>query len=203
MTECANSGFLIIISGPAGSGKTTLCDQMLARHSPKIERVITATTRQPRVGEVNGVDYWFLSEAEFEERIEAQGFLEYAKVHGRYYGVPVREVSDRLNKGVHLLLNIDVQGAATLRANLRTGTKVGGRMISVFIKPASIEQIRERLTGRNTDATDEIERRLQTAMSEMNEVDQFDYCILSGSREADLSRLQAIYCAEKCRVVRS
>ncbi|MBN1403003.1 MAG: guanylate kinase [Opitutales bacterium] len=187
---------LLIVSGPAGSGKTTLCDGLLAEFKPRLQRVVTATSRPPRAGEVDGVDYLFLTPEQFEERVAAGAFYEHAKVHANRYGVLREAVLSKLDASVDLLLNIDVQGAASFRSAARVDPRMGERIASVFIMPRSIDQLRERLAGRGSDDEAEIERRMQTAQIELKAWKSYDYCIVSGSREEDYERIRAIYQAE-------
>lgn len=190
------SGLLIIVSGPAGSGKTTLCDRMLAER-PQIERVVTSTTRQPRGGEVDTVDYYFFDHDTFKAKIEAGAFYEYAHVHSNLYGTLKSEVQDKLAAGTDLLLNIDVQGAALMRENAKNDPLLKGNVVTVFIMPPSFEELENRLRGRGTDAEDEVQRRLKVAIEEMEQSDQYDHTILSASRDEDFAALDAIYQAAK------
>ncbi len=190
---------LFVVSGPAGSGKTTLCDR-LVETSPNIQRVVTSTSRAPRGAERDGVDYYFFGEDDFRRRIAAGEFYEYAQVHGRYYGSLRSEIQTKLARNIDLLLNIDVQGAASMREAARTDPALRGRLVTIFIHPLDREQLRERLTGRATDALAEIERRLVTAELEMRQWDRFDYCIVSRTKDEDYARIRAIYDAEKLRV---
>ena len=151
-------GILIVVSGPAGSGKTTLCERML-QEEPKLSRVITSTTRPPRTGEQNGVDYYFFDHDSFEAKIEANAFYEHARVHGNSYGTLKSEVQEQLATGRDLLLNIDVQGADALRKKAITDPLLQNHLATVFIMPPSIEELEKRLRGRATDTDDEIKRR--------------------------------------------
>ena len=191
-----------MVSGPAGSGKTTLCDALLSEFSPKLQRVITATSRAPRPGEIDGSDYYFMSAEEFDERVNAGEFYEHAKVHSGRYGVLREAVLSRLDSMCDLLLNVDVQGAATFRSAARVDPRMGGRIASVFIMPRDIEQLRERLSGRGTDDSSEIERRMRTAEKEMTAWRSYDYCITSGSRKEDYEKIRAIYMTETLRADR-
>jgi guanylate kinase len=184
-------GHLIVICGPAGSGKTTLCDALCARH-PGLRRLVTSTTRAPRPGERDGVDYHFLSVAEFETLLAAGAFLEHARVHGRYYGSQRRHVVDTLQSGHDLLLNIDIQGARTFRTHAAEVPELAGRLVTVFIRPRDFTQIRERLQGRG-ESEAEIARRLASASIEMQAADEFDHQIVSGSRDEDIAALEALY----------
>ncbi len=187
-----NSAQLLIVSGPAGSGKTTVCEALL-RIEAKLERVITTTTRAPRGTEVDGVDYHFLESEEFEARIAAGDFYEYARVHGRHYGTQKKAVQEKLETGINLLLNVDVQGAASFRAVAKEDPLLAGRVTTVFIMPPGLEALQERLEGRGTDSEDEVQRRMQVAKSEILEAEYYDHILHSSTREADLAALRAIY----------
>jgi guanylate kinase len=198
--NASNTGLLIIVSGPAGSGKTTLCDRMLAE-VPELWRVVTSTTRQPREGEKDHVDYYFFDHATFEQKIEQGHFYEYAHVHSNIYGTLKSEVQDKLAAGTDLLLNIDVQGAAQMRETALTDPLLKGHVITVFIMPRNLEELEQRLRGRGTDPEDEIQRRMQVATSEMQQHQLYDHTILSGTRFEDFEALQTIYLKEKAKLV--
>jgi len=187
-----NSGLLIIVSGPAGSGKTTLCDRMLDE-VPQIERVVTSTTRQPRGGEVDKVDYYFFDHATFQAKIDQGEFYEYAHVHSNLYGTLKSEVQDKLAAGTDLLLNIDVQGAAQMRETAQNDPLLNGKVVTVFIMPPSTDELEARLRGRGTDAEDEVQRRMKVAVEEMKQSPLYDHTILSGTRDEDFAALNAIY----------
>lgn len=189
-------GSLTVISGPAGSGKTTLCDRLLLEF-PDVARVVTTTTREPREGEREGEHYHFLSVPEFEARIAKDAFYEWAKVHGRYYGSERHYILEGLAAGRDLLLNIDVQGAESYRRAAARDPYLARRLITVFIEPCNLEQIRERLLGRGTDSNGEIERRLETARQELAEAPKFHHRIRSGSRESDYTAFRNIFEAHR------
>lgn len=196
MSEAEKSGILIIVSGPAGSGKTTVCDRMLAEESG-IQRVVTSTTRPPREGEKHEVDYYFFDHETFDAKVEAGEFYEWAHVHTNRYGTLKSEIHDKLAAGADLLLNIDVQGAATFREAGREDPLLRGKVVTVFIMPPNLEELESRLRHRSTDDEDEIQRRLRVARDEMKQRELYDHCILSGTRFEDFEALRRIYREEK------
>lgn len=191
---------LFIVSGPAGSGKTTVCDRLLEARPDELARIVTATSREPRPGEKHGRDYYFFTPEQFEQKIARGEFYEHALVHGRHYGALKSEIDARLLGGCNILLNIDVQGAANYREAARQTPLLAQRMVTIFILPPDLEELRKRLAGRGSDEPAEIERRMQTALRELQEWPEYDYCIPSGSREDDFRAALAIYEAEKLRV---
>lgn len=193
----ARSSLLLLIAGPAGSGKTTLCDRLLKEFSPGLQRVITSTTRVPREGEIDGVAYHFFNEAEFLKKVQVGEFYEYARVHSGYYGTPKTAIRDKLSQNIDLVLNVDVQGAASFRDIAQADLVFGEQLVSVFVQPASLLQIRERLEHRGKDSIEEIERRLVTAEQEVVLKDHFDHVIISGTKEEDYQAFRAIYEAER------
>ncbi|MBI2927309.1 MAG: guanylate kinase [Verrucomicrobia bacterium] len=196
------SPLLIVISAPSGGGKTTLCQQLLAR-DPQITRAITCTTRAPRPGERDGVDYHFLDVETFRRRVAAGEFLEHAIVHGNHYGTLKHEALDKLRDGKDVLLNIDVQGAASIRAQAAQVEELKRARVSVFLTPASLSVLEERLKKRGQDGPEVIQRRLAVARQEIKQWQDFDYLILSASIAEDLRRMQAIVAAERMRQCRA
>jgi guanylate kinase len=162
-----------------------------------LERLVTTTSRNPRPGEIDGTDYHFLSPDEFQAKIEQGAFIEWAYVHGRYYGSQKAHILEILSDGRDILLNIDVQGAAAYRKQERDNPDLSGRIHTVFIKPESMDQIRERLKFRGSDDDAEIQRRLNTAAEELKVADQFDHVIVSGSRETDYAAIRELYLSLK------
>jgi guanylate kinase len=161
--------------------------------------VITCTTRAPRPGEVDGVDYHFLTRASFEQQVAAGVFLEHAHVHGNLYGPRAADVAAHLGAGFDALLNVDVQGAATIRAKGAADPRLADALVTVFIRVSDRAELRRRLTGRGTDPADEIDRRVAAAEEELRHTGTYQHVIESGSREADFAALLAIYRAEKAR----
>lgn len=199
MSDSVSSGLLLIVSGPAGSGKTTVCDRMLAEE-PNVQRVVTTTTRSPREGERHKIDYYFFDPETFDEKVQAGEFYEFANVHSNRYGTLKSEIQDKLAAGADLLLNIDVQGAATFREAGRDDPLLQGKVVTVFIMPPSMDELESRLRHRSTDDEDEIQRRLRVARDEMKQRELYDHCILSGSRGEDFEALKKIYCGEKAKL---
>lgn len=199
LADKEDKSLLFVVSGPAGSGKTTLCDKMLEHLYPKVQRVITSTTRKPREGEVDGVDYHFFSKEDFEKRLEQGAFYEHALVHGNYYGSLKEDINGKLLDNVDLLLNIDVQGAMSFKRAAQTDGVLRGRLVTIFVMPPSIEELRKRLMGRGKDSEGEIESRLVTAMEEVGYASQYDYCLPSHTEEEDFVALLSIYTAEKLK----
>ncbi|MEM7791295.1 MAG: guanylate kinase [Verrucomicrobiota bacterium] len=189
---------MLIVSGPAGSGKTTLCERMLTEE-PTIKRVVTSTSRPPRPGEIDRVDYYFFDKETFEAKIKAGDFYEHALVHTNHYGVLKSEVTDKLDSGTDLLLNVDVQGAVTFCEAAKTDSSLKGRVSSIFIMPPGIEELERRLRGRGTDDEAEIARRMKVALEEIEQRNRYDHCILSASKDEDFDQLRKIYKTEKAK----
>lgn len=193
---------LVLISAPSGGGKTTLCQQLLQAR-PGLRRAVTCTTREPRTGEKDGVDYYFLTEEAFARRVQDNEFLEHATVYGRSYGTLKSEVLDKLRHGQDVLLNVDVQGAASIRQHTRQDPELQHALVSVFLTPPSLEILESRLRKRGTDSPEVVQRRLGIARQEIEQWNQFDYLLISGSIAEDLRRMLAIVEAEKMRSVRA
>ena len=202
MAETIGDALLVIISAPSGGGKTTLCQKILETN-PNVVRAITCTTRPAREGERDGIDYYFLEETSFLKRVQAGEFLEHATVHGNHYGTLRGEVFERLKKGRDVLLSIDVQGAATVRAKAQKDPDLRKALVTVFVTPPSIAVLAERLKKRATDSPDTIEKRLSVARREIAEWVNYDYLIISATISEDVRRMQAILTAEKMRQCRA
>jgi guanylate kinase len=192
---------LVLISAPSGGGKTTLCQQLLCAR-PEMGRAITCTTRPPREGEQDGVDYHFLNADSFLKRVQAGNFLEHATVYGHSYGTLKSEVLGQLRQGKDVLLNVDVQGASTIRSKALEDSELKRSLVSVFLTPASTEVLEGRLRKRGTDSEAVIQKRLSVARQEIAQWKHFDYLLISGSIAEDLRRMLVIVEAEKLRCSR-
>jgi guanylate kinase len=192
---------LILISAPSGGGKTTLCQRLLAAR-PGMSRAVTCTTRAPRQGERDGVDYYFLNAESFLKRVQAGNFLEHATVYGNSYGTLKAEVLGRLRQGQDVLLAVDVQGAATIQEKAQEDPELRRALVSVFLTPPSLSVLEERLRKRGTDSAAAIQKRLGVARQEIAQWKHFEYLLLSGTIEEDLRRMLAIVEAEKMRSTR-
>ena len=193
---------LILISAPSGGGKTTLCQQLLAAR-PDMTRAITCTTRAPRPGEKNDVDYYFIDPADFQRRVQAGEFIEHATVFGRSYGILRSELRNKLWQSKDVLLNVDVQGAATIRDRALAEPELKRALVTVFLTPPSIAALEERLKKRASDAPEEIQKRLGIARKEIAQWNNFDYLLISTTIPEDLRRMLVIVEAEKMRVARA
>jgi guanylate kinase len=186
-------GILFVISAPSGAGKTTLVEAL--RQTPEFVYSVSCTTRPPRAGEIDGEDYYFLSESDFLARVNAGEFLEHAKVHGHYYGTWRTPVLDYLKTGVDVLIDIDTQGAAAIR---NCGDEfIRQALTDVFIMPPDLDELRRRLTKRGTETAKQIELRLITAAREMELWRDYRYTIISQSVEEDLLKFRHIMGAER------
>lgn len=193
---------LILISAPSGGGKTTLCRQLL-RARRNMVRAVTCTTRLPRKGERNGVDYYFLKAEDFLRRLQAGNFIEHATVYGNSYGILKSELLGKLRSGKDVLLNVDVQGAATIRAKAENEPELMRALVTIFLTPTSLAEIEARLKRRGADADAVIQKRIAVAKQEIAQWKNFDYLLISTSKEEDLRRTLAIVEAEKMRMTRS
>jgi guanylate kinase len=203
-TESASgeSPLLILISAPSGGGKTTLCQQLLTAR-PELTRAITCTTRPPREGEKDGLDYYFLDADSFLKRVHAGDFLEHATVYGHSYGTLKSEVLGKLRLDQDVLINVDVQGAASIRECADSDAELKRALFTVFLTPASLSTLENRLRKRNSDAPETIQKRLGVARQEIAQWKNFDYLLISTTMQEDLRRMLAIVDAEKMRSART
>ena len=187
------SGILFILSAPSGAGKTTL--RNLLKRTPDFVFSVSCTTREPRPGEVHGEDYYFLQEQDFLKRVENGDFLEHAIVHKKHYGTLRETVLGNLEKGVDVLLDVDIQGAAMIRAT--THDKIRDAIADVFLMPGSMQELRRRLLKRGTETPEQLETRLRNATEEMQSRHAYRYNLLSGTPEEDFENFRAIMLAER------
>jgi len=193
---------LIVISAPSGTGKTTLCDRLISEfHSMRYS--VSCTTRQPRDGEIDGVDYHFISERQFQDKIAAGAFLEHACVHDRMYGTLKDMVMDALKRGSDVLMDIDVQGAELIRNVISTAAPddlLRRSYVDVFIAPPSLEVLYARLKGRGKDSDEVIDRRMQQVEKEISHWRNFNYFIINDRLDATYDTLRSIIIAERHRL---
>ncbi|MNM46485.1 MULTISPECIES: guanylate kinase [Clostridium] len=193
MTEVTR-GLLIVISGPSGAGKGTICKELLDKNDD-LYISVSATTRNPRDGEIDGVNYYFIDRSEFMKKIEADDFLEYAEVYGNFYGTPKSKVEEMLLSGKNVILEIDIQGALKVKENSKEG-------IFVFILPPSMEELKQRIIKRGSETTESLMTRFKSAYQEINYVSKYNYAVVNDQVEEAVKKIEAILTAEKCRVDR-
>lgn len=184
-------GQLFVVSGPSGSGKTTLSKKVI-REINGISFVVSYTTREPRPGERDGVDYRFISDKEFDDLIARRKLSEWAIVHGHRYGTPVEPIEEAASSGIDLILDIDVQGARSIRAKYSDG-------VYIFVLPSSLDILEKRLMERKSEGVIEIDARLEDAEKEIQEIDNYDYIIVNDYLEEASEKLTAIILSERCR----
>ena len=194
--ELKRRGLLCVVSGPSGSGKTTLCRRYSEEDNQAVY-AISATTREPRDGEKDGVDYFFLTRDEFESRNARGEFLEYAEVHGNYYGTVKSEVLNHIEAGRDVLMDIDVQGAALVRS--QKDPSIQEALVDIFILLPSDEELLNRLNFRGTETQEQIELRLKNAHEEMRHWQLYRYTIISANKATDFSTFSSILAGERCR----
>lgn len=186
-------GILFVISAPSGAGKTTLISSL--RHKQDFVYSVSCTTRAPRSGEVHGEDYFFLTQDEFQRHVAAGDFLEYAEVHGRFYGTLRSTVLTHLMSGVDVLLDVDTLGAASIRAC--ADPFIQDALADVFIMPPGLDELARRLRRRGTESEEQIAMRLKNASGEMEKWRAYRYTIISGSMEEDIEKFRAVMRAER------
>jgi guanylate kinase len=188
-------GLLMVVSGPSGTGKGTVCSELLAQ-AEDLAYSISATTRQPRAGEVDGKNYYFMDKAEFEQKIAEGGFLEYANVYGNYYGTPLGKIEERLAKGVDILLEIDTQGALNVMKKCPDG-------LFIFLVPPSLAELERRIRGRGSETEESLQKRMGSACKEIEDGRKYSYVVVNDTVKHAVQRIMAIRAAEHCRVDRN
>lgn len=186
-----HKGLLLVISGPSGTGKGTVCKKLLSNRS-NIKYSVSATTRKPRDGEIDGVNYFYLSEKEFLDLLQNDALIEWDKYCDNYYGTPKKYVEDALDQGIDVILEITVEGALEVK-------KKYPDCVLLFILPPSFDELRRRIVGRGTEEFDVIEKRLNQAQKEMNAVFEYDYYVVNDSLEEAVNNIETILDAERLK----
>lgn len=194
MIKTNNKGLLIVVSGPSGAGKDTICQKLIKENS-NIWMSVSMTTRKPRPLEKDGVDYFFVSSEEFENKINDNTFLEYASYNDNYYGTPKDKVEEKLNEGKDVILVIDINGAVNIK-------KIIPSALFIFIMPPDMETLKNRLIGRKTESKDKVVKRFITAYNEVNNYKKYNYVVVNDKVEDAVNKVKSIIQSEKCRVDR-
>lgn len=194
MIKFKKRGLLIVVSGPSGAGKDSVCNLVKEKNN-NMWISISCTSREIRKGEEDGINYFYLTKEEFENKIKNNDFLEYAIYNNNYYGTPLYKIEENLNKGIDVVLVIEVQGALKVK-------KIYPDAVFIFILPPSMEELKNRLIKRGTESTEKILERFKTAYKEINEISKYNYVIVNNILDEAVSKMQSIIVAERCRVDR-
>lgn len=192
-SEKDKQGLLLVISGPSGAGKGTICKELMENGNFWLS--VSATTRSPRKGEADGQNYYFLTKENFKDRIKQNDFLEYAEVYGNYYGTPKSNVLEKLKNGKDVILEIDIQGALKVKENYPKG-------IFIFILPPSMEELKNRIIKRGSETEESLMTRFKSAYKEINYVSKYNYAVINDKVEKAVEKIKSIIIAEKCSVDR-
>jgi guanylate kinase len=192
-------GLLVVISGPSGVGKSTVVRRLLKMY-PEIKLSVSATTRSPRPGEVHGQHYYFITQEEFDLRVKQNQFLEWAKVHGSYYGTPRQFIEEQLAKGEVVVLEVDVQGAATIK-RLVEEKEMKASVVFIFLIPPSVDILAFRLKKRKTEDEEVMNYRLRAAIAELQVMEKYDYIVVNDRVESAADKIAAIIRVEKERTL--
>lgn len=195
MIKQKKTGQLIVISGPSGAGKDSVVKGLMEKDSTTRWVSVSATSRAPREGEREGVDYYYLSKEEFEEKINEGFFIEYTNYAGNYYGTPKKYIKEKLDNGIDVILIIEIEGASNIK-------KLVPEALMIFIMPPSLKELVKRLKKRGTETNEKIIRRFHTAYKEINEVTKYNYVVVNDNLEEASNKVESIINAEKCRVDR-
>ncbi len=186
-----NEGLLVVISGPSGAGKGTIC-RSLTENAKDLELSVSATTRAPRTGEIEGKNYYFIDVEEFKRRVENGEFLEYANVYDNYYGTPKEKVIEKLQTGRTVILEIDIQGALKVK-------KAHPEGVFIFVVPPSIDELQKRIITRATDTIEVIGKRMKCVKDELDYATEYDYVVMNDSLEEAVSKIRSIIDVEKMK----
>lgn len=192
--EMLNKGLLVVISGPSGAGKGTLCKELLDRN-PGIKLSVSCTTRQPRAGEIDGVNYNFVTQEQFLEMVEQDAFLEHAQVYDNYYGTPYSGIEKKLDEGYDVILEIDIQGALKVKDRYPEG-------LFLFILPPTMEELKNRIRKRGSETEETFIKRFTAAFKEINYASRYNYAVVNDTVDDAVKKLECIIVAEKCRIDR-
>ena len=187
-------GLLLVVSGPSGAGKGTICKALLNKND-QIKLSVSATTRKPRNGEVHGVNYFFIEKEEFTKMVENGEFLEHAQIYDNFYGTPKAAIIECLEKGQDVILEIEMQGARQIKEVYPEG-------VFIFVLPPSLEELKSRIVGRGTETQEEIEKRFSCAFEEISQIVNYDYFIVNEDIEKSVNDVEAIILSEKNKVTR-
>ena len=186
-------GRLFVLSGPSGAGKGTICKAVMAQGDPELALSVSMTTRAPREGEIHGVSYYFVTQEEYDKTVADDGFLEHAGIYGNCYGTPKAPVLEKLNSGIDVILEIEMQGAMQVKKSYPDA-----RLI--FILPPSLEVLRQRLKGRGTETDEQLERRTRSALEEIHKIVDYDYYVFNDDLADAVARVNAIISAGRLEV---
>lgn len=187
-------GLLLVISGPSGAGKGTICKDLVKKNS-SINLSVSATTRSPREGEVEGVNYFFKTKDEFLKMVDEGGFLEYASIYDNYYGTPKEAILSKINAGEDVILEIEMQGAMQVK-------KAFPEAVLVFIVPPSLKELKARIVGRGTETKEQIDKRMSSSLDEIRLLENYSYFVVNNTVEDSVEKVESIIEAEKSRVSR-
>ena len=188
-------GMIIIVSAPSGAGKTSICDALI-KSDKNIIYSVSTTTREPRKGEKNGREYFFVNDSEFKKMVKTNMFVEWAKVHDHFYGTSKKVLEQTINKGKDILLDIDVQGAVKIKKQYKEA-------LMIFITTPSLKVLKERLIKRNKDSMSVIKRRIENAKKELTYLPKYDYLILNDKLDKSIQEVKSVICAERLSIKRN
>lgn len=195
MIRSKNTGQIIVISAPSGAGKGTIIKKLLENDSKNRWLSVSATSRKPRVGEKEGINYYYITEEEFQKRIKEDYFLEYTNYAGNYYGTPREYIKDKITKGIDVILEIEIEGANNIK-------KLIPEALFIFIMPPSLKELVKRLKSRGTETNEKIIKRFNAAYKEVNEVTKYNYVVVNDEIDTAVDKIESIIKAERCRVDR-